>query len=349
VNTRGRQLVEPCPVHGVPTGGRALQHRPHRHPPHRLGFAALLERDRASGLQKVCQDRHTPSTAGGAGFDFLALPCDLHRPNQAQRLPDLGDRARIRPRVAVARSVGDRPNSVSLVTSIRRPLVRSSRQSSGWPARRATAWFAHHDVTVERVLTDNAKVYRIGSWAAAYAEPASSTGSSAHTARGQTGRPSGSTGPCSTSSPTPRPGCPTPTDSLRSTTGSTPTTLDGPTPPSTATRPSPGSPAEPVVNNLMGCHTWKHSPRNRFMISTHPFMLGKARQRRARPQRMHPPYADRPGRRLVAAAAASGRATSAVPAACTIDPPDHARSGRAPAAATNLPGGPRHRSPRADL
>jgi transposase InsO family protein len=37
--------------------------------------------------------------------------------------------------------------------------------------RRATAWFAHHDVTVERVLTDNAKVYRIGSsWAAACAE-----------------------------------------------------------------------------------------------------------------------------------------------------------------------------------
>lgn len=28
--------------------------------------------------------------------------------------------------------------------------------------RRATAWFARHDVTVERVLTDNAKVYRQG-------------------------------------------------------------------------------------------------------------------------------------------------------------------------------------------
>jgi transposase InsO family protein len=37
--------------------------------------------------------------------------------------------------------------------------------------RRACAWFAGHDVTVERVLTDNAKVYRIGRhWAAACVE-----------------------------------------------------------------------------------------------------------------------------------------------------------------------------------
>jgi transposase InsO family protein len=37
--------------------------------------------------------------------------------------------------------------------------------------RRACAWFAAHDVRVERVLTDNAKVYRIGrGWAAACTE-----------------------------------------------------------------------------------------------------------------------------------------------------------------------------------
>lgn len=37
--------------------------------------------------------------------------------------------------------------------------------------RRACAWFADHGVQVERVLTDNAKVYRIGrGWAAACAE-----------------------------------------------------------------------------------------------------------------------------------------------------------------------------------
>jgi transposase InsO family protein len=69
--------------------------------------------------------------------------------------------------------------------------VAVARSVGGHPCV-ATAWFAHHDVTVERVLTDNAKVYRIGSsWAAACAEPASSAGSPAHTARGRTGRPSG--------------------------------------------------------------------------------------------------------------------------------------------------------------
>ncbi|SDG53729.1 Integrase core domain-containing protein [Pseudonocardia oroxyli] len=118
--------------------------------------------------------------------------------------------------------------------------------------RRATAWSAGHGVTGQRVLTDNARVYRAGP------TRVSSSGSGgvspARTARGRTRRRSGSTGPCKTSSPTPEHGCPTPNASPHSTAGSRTTTLDEPTPPSAATHPSPGSPPEPV-DNLMGHHT----------------------------------------------------------------------------------------------
>jgi transposase InsO family protein len=72
----------------------------------------------------------------GIGYDFLHVAVDDHsRLAYVEALPDERD-----------------PTSAGFL-------------------RRATAWFARYGVTVERVLTDNAKVYRIGrNWTATCAE-----------------------------------------------------------------------------------------------------------------------------------------------------------------------------------
>ena len=77
---------------------------------------------------------------------------------------------------------------------------------------------------------------------------ASAVGSSSPAAPGRTEKPSGSTAPCSPSSPTPGPGPATPSGWPPSTAGWTTTTLAEPTPPSAASHPSPDSPA----NNVPG-------------------------------------------------------------------------------------------------
>jgi hypothetical protein len=98
--------------------------------------------------------------------------------------------------------------------------------------RRACAWFAGHQVRVQRVLTDNAKVYRTAGTGAPCARSwPSGEGSPRSAVHGRTGKPRASTAPCSASSPTPDRGCPTPTGSPLWTAGSPTTTLDAPTPP----------------------------------------------------------------------------------------------------------------------
>jgi hypothetical protein len=103
----------------------------------------------------------------------------------------------------------------------------------------AEAFFAAHGITVTRVLTDNGSRTAVSSGRRRSAR--SPTSAHGHTGLKPTAKSSDSTGPCSPSGPMsarmnqPAPG-------LRNwTTGSTPTTINDATPPSTACHPSNAS------------------------------------------------------------------------------------------------------------
>ena len=118
---------------------------------------------------------------------------------------------------------------------------------------RALAWFAAHGITVRRVLTDNAMVYRRGTdwgWVCTawqlkrrFTNPA---------APGPTAKQNDSTAPCCRSGPTPGPGPATPPAAVALTTSCTTTTIDGATPPSEDGHPSAASPPD---NNVSGHDT----------------------------------------------------------------------------------------------
>ena len=86
---------------------------------------------------------------------------------------------------------------------------------------RAITWFRERGVRVLRILTDNARSTASAAPGARSASHWGSGGGSPSPAvHGPTARPSGSTGPCCPSSPTPDPGCPTQPGSPPWTTGS---------------------------------------------------------------------------------------------------------------------------------
>ena len=69
--------------------------------------------------------------------------------------------------------------------------------------RRAVAWFAHHGVTVERVLSDNGSAYRSHAWRDTCAELAIKPNAPGPTDPRPTARSSASTAPWPTAGPTP--------------------------------------------------------------------------------------------------------------------------------------------------
>jgi hypothetical protein len=116
-----------------------------------------------------------------------------------------------------------------------------------WAAflRRATAWFASQGITVERVLTDNARAYTKNTWRQTCHELGISPRWTRPGGHRPTARSNASTAPCSRNGPTTGLTPQTANGGQHSPTGWTVTTTTDPTPASAATHQPAASPTSP--------------------------------------------------------------------------------------------------------
>ena len=138
-----------------------------------------------------------------------------------------------RPGLATPTSI--RPSTPTPVWPIQRSTVTRTATTAIGFWRRAKAFFESYGITIERVLTDNGACYRRQGLRprSSSKTPSSTPGPSPSTPR-PTARWSATTGPCSTSGPTPGPIAQRRPEPEPSTRGSTCTTIIGTTRPSAA-------------------------------------------------------------------------------------------------------------------
>ncbi len=167
-------------------------------------------RDNQERLEDLEAGRIAAMNAQGVDVSILALT-----PPATQSLP---------PGEALALSRAANDVAAAAVARNRARL----RSMSFW--KRAHAFFAECEITVERVLTDNGACYRSRHCATHWQRLGSHTSEPGPTGPRPTARSNASTAPCWTSGPTPAPTAPGRNDVRRSRSGCTPTITAADTP-----------------------------------------------------------------------------------------------------------------------